>query len=70
MSSFPPVYRLDKMVLILSFSEISNLERLAGELEFVHHEFPRDDQRTSIRLAYSRVSSLDGLSSLLNNLHR
>lgn len=58
------------MVLILSFSDISDLERLATELEFVHEEFPRDSTRTSIRLAYSRVANLTGLSSLINNLHR
>jgi hypothetical protein len=58
------------MVLILSFSEIADLSRLADELEFVHQDFPRDDQRTSIRLAYSKIISLTGLASLLNNLHR
>jgi hypothetical protein len=58
------------MVLILSFSDISDLSRLATELEFVHDEFPKDESRTSIRLAYSRIDTLTGLASLVNNLHR
>jgi hypothetical protein len=58
------------MVLILSFSDISDLSRLAAELEFVHDEFPKDRSRTSIRLAYSRIDNLTGLASLINNLHR
>ena len=58
------------MVLILSFSEIADLSRLATELEFVHEEFPPDTTRNSIRLAYSRVATLTGLSNLINNLHK